>query len=65
MISWPHSLAEDTQNAGRIELDADDPDGQTILAWYPEIEPAKRATSDPLSESNPAQSQHLTQIDPL
>jgi hypothetical protein len=32
-------FAEDTAGAGRIELDADDPDGQTLLLWYPEIDP--------------------------
>jgi hypothetical protein len=32
-------LAEDTGGRGRIEVDADDPDGQTLLVWYPEVEP--------------------------
>jgi hypothetical protein len=32
-------LSEDTSGAGRIEVDADDPDGQTLLVWYPEVEP--------------------------
>ena len=32
-------LAEDTGDLGRIEIDADDPDGQTLLVWYPEVEP--------------------------
>jgi predicted nucleotidyltransferase component of viral defense system len=30
------ALAHDTEGAGRIELDANDPDGQTLLVWYPE-----------------------------
>jgi hypothetical protein len=33
------SLAEDTNGAGRIEIDSDDSDGQTLLVWYPEVEP--------------------------
>lgn len=32
-------LAEDTNGAGRIEIDPDDSDGQTLLVWYPEVEP--------------------------
>jgi hypothetical protein len=32
------ALAEDTGGLGRVELDADDPDGQTLLLWYPEVE---------------------------
>ena len=24
---------------GRVDVDADDPDGQTLLVWYPEVEP--------------------------
>jgi hypothetical protein len=31
-------LAEDTDGAGRIEVDSEDPDGQTLLVWYPEVE---------------------------
>lgn len=33
------ALAEDTAGAGRIEVDVEDPDGQTLLVWYPEVEP--------------------------
>jgi len=33
------ALAEDTSGLGRIDVDADDPDGQTLLVWYPEVEP--------------------------
>lgn len=33
------ALDEDTDGAGRIEVDADDPEGQTLLVWYPEVEP--------------------------
>lgn len=32
-------LSEDTDGTGRIEVDPDDPDGQTLLVWYPEVEP--------------------------
>lgn len=28
-----------TDGAARVEVDADDPDGQTLLLWYPEVEP--------------------------
>jgi hypothetical protein len=33
------ALAEDTDGLGRVDIDADDPDGQTLLVWYPEVEP--------------------------
>lgn len=33
------AIAQDTQGSGRIEIDTDDPDGQTLLVWYPEVEP--------------------------
>lgn len=33
------ALAEDTRGLGRVDEDADDPDGQTLLVWYPEVEP--------------------------
>mgnify|MGYP003643063508 CR=1 FL=1 len=33
------ALAEDTSGSGRVDVDADDPDGQTLLVWYPEVEP--------------------------
>ena len=32
-------LAEETAGAGRIEIDDADPDRQTLLVWYPEVEP--------------------------
>lgn len=32
-------LADATSGAGRIEIDEADPDGQTLLVWYPEVEP--------------------------
>lgn len=31
-------LAEATDGAGRVEVDAADPDGQTLLVWYPAVE---------------------------
>lgn len=32
-------LADITNGAGRVELDDADADGQTLLLWYPEVEP--------------------------
>lgn len=32
-------LADATGGVGRVEIDEDDPDGQTLLVWYPEVEP--------------------------
>lgn len=32
-------LADATGSEARIEIDAADPDGQTLLVWYPEVEP--------------------------
>jgi hypothetical protein len=32
-------LADATNGAGRVEIDKADPDGQTLLVWYPEVEP--------------------------
>lgn len=32
-------LADATGGAGRVEIDEADPDGQTLLVWYPEVEP--------------------------
>lgn len=32
-------IADVTRGAGRIEIDPADPDGQTLLVWYPEVEP--------------------------
>lgn len=31
-------IADATDGAGRIEIDPEDPDGQTLLVWYPEVE---------------------------
>lgn len=31
-------LADAARGAGRIEIDPADPDGQTLLVWYPEVE---------------------------
>lgn len=36
-------LAEDTSGAGRMEIAGDDPDGQTLLVWYPSAEPRDNA----------------------
>lgn len=33
-------LADATNGAGRVEIDEADPDGQTLLVWYPEVEPS-------------------------
>ena len=32
-------LTDATSGAGRVEIDEADPDGQTLLVWYPEVEP--------------------------
>ena len=32
-------LTAATTGAGRIKVDGADPDGQTLLVWYPEVEP--------------------------
>ena len=32
-------LATATDGNGRVEIDEADPDGQTLLVWYPEVEP--------------------------
>jgi len=32
-------IADATSGAGRVEIDPADPDGQTLLLWYPEVEP--------------------------
>lgn len=32
-------VAEATSGEGRVEVDDGDPDGQTLLVWYPEVEP--------------------------
>ncbi len=32
-------LADATNGAGRVEIDEGDHDGQTLLLWYPEVEP--------------------------
>jgi hypothetical protein len=36
-------LVDATSGAGRIEIDEDDPEGQTLLVWYPEVEPRDAA----------------------
>ena len=41
------ALAHDTDGAGRIEVDANDPDGQILLIWYPEVEPRDGAYVPP------------------
>lgn len=33
------ALVEDTGGPGHVDVDADDPDSQTLLVWYPEVEP--------------------------
>ena len=40
-------LADATAGAGRIEIDDADPDGQTLLVWYPEVEPRDEAYVQP------------------
>ena len=40
-------LADATAGAGRIEIDDADPDGQTLLVWYPEVEPRDGAYVQP------------------
>ena len=32
-------IGDATSGAGRVEIDRSDPDGQTLLVWYPEVEP--------------------------
>lgn len=32
-------LTDAASGAGRVEIDEADPDGQTLLVWYPEVEP--------------------------
>jgi len=41
------ALADDTHGSGRIEVDGNDPDGQTLLVWYPEVEPRDDAYVPP------------------
>ncbi|MCY4589226.1 MAG: nucleotidyl transferase AbiEii/AbiGii toxin family protein [Alphaproteobacteria bacterium] len=40
-------LSDATAGAGRIQIDAADPDGQTLLVWYPEVEPRDGAYVQP------------------
>ncbi len=40
-------LRDATAGAGRIEIDDADPDGQTLLVWYPEAEPRDGAYVQP------------------
>ena len=37
-----------TDGAGRIEIDDADPDGQTLLVWYPEVEPRDETYVQPV-----------------
>ncbi len=32
-------ISETTGGTGRIEIDENDPDGQTLLVWYPQVDP--------------------------
>jgi Nucleotidyl transferase AbiEii toxin, Type IV TA system len=41
-------LADATDGAGRIDIDDADPDRQTLLIWYPEIEPRDNAYVQPV-----------------
>ena len=36
-------LTDSTGGAGRVEIERTDPDGQTLLVWYPEVEPRNGA----------------------
>jgi hypothetical protein len=40
-------VADATSGKGRIEVDKNDPDGQTLLFWYPEVEPRNGAYVQP------------------
>jgi hypothetical protein len=48
-------LADVTDGAGRVEIDDADPDGQTLLLWYPRWNHATGPMSDRRYVSNPAQ----------
>lgn len=41
-------LTAATDGGGRVETDAADPDGQTLLVWYPEVEPRNDAYVRPV-----------------
>ena len=41
-------VGDATKGAGRIEIDPADPDGQTLLLWYPEVEPRDSAYVRPV-----------------
>lgn len=41
-------VTEATDGAGRVEVDDADPDGQTLLIWYPEVEPRDGAYVRPV-----------------
>lgn len=41
-------LADITNGAGRVEIDEADADGQTLLLWYPEVEPRDGAYVRPV-----------------
>jgi hypothetical protein len=40
-------VAEATSGAGRVEVDENDPDRQSLLLWYPEVEPRDGAYVQP------------------
>jgi hypothetical protein len=40
-------VVDATKGAGRVEVDRSDPDGQTLLLWYPEVEPRDGAYVQP------------------
>jgi hypothetical protein len=41
-------IVDATGGAGRVEIDEADPDGQTLLVWYPEVEPRDGAYVRPV-----------------
>ena len=41
------ALAEDTCGTGHVSLDADDREGQTLLVWYPQVQPVEGAYVQP------------------
>ncbi len=42
-------IADATDGAGRIEIDDADPDGQTLLVWYPATEPTDETCVQPVA----------------
>jgi len=55
-------LAEATDGAGRVEADPADPDGQTLLVWYPEVEPRDDAYVRPPFGSSLVRNPRSTRI---